>query len=363
MPPDKKKEQFDALTGLRGFAALWVVSLHFQEVTNQLLPISVIFNWLTGSGANAVAVFFILSGFVLLYTYEDRFNIFSWREYRRYLGLRLARIYPGYLAALLAMVGLVALAAWRGLPRSEAAYPLHWLPWEALMMHQWWRADFFGWNFPDWSVSAEWFAYLFIFPVAVLAVKKIHGVMGGILAVAVLLVAEPAIRLHWVWKIPMVSLLFLAGAFLWEVRRHFRPNGGLLAKNLDLTGVVLLLAALTARPFLTPYAFLALVLIAASVLILGLTFVGGLPARVLASPAALFLGEISYSVYLIHGVVLRLLKVILPVAQYADASLVVRNLVVIANYAAVIVAATILYYGVEHPARVWLRRKFESHQS
>lgn len=231
------------------------------------------------------------------------------------------------------------------------------------MMHQWWRADFFGWNFPDWSVSAEWFAYLFIFPVAVLAVKKIHGVMGGILAVAVLLVAEPAIRLHWVWKIPMVSLLFLAGAFLWEVRRHFRPNGGLLAKNLDLTGVVLLLAALTARPFLTPYAFLALVLIAASVLILGLTFVGGLPARVLASPAALFLGEISYSVYLIHGVVLRLLKVILPVAQYADASLVVRNLVVIANYAAVIVAATILYYGVEHPARVWLRRKFESHQS
>ncbi len=84
--------------------------------SNALVPAMAAVGWFTQAGFNAVAMFFILSGFILLHTYRDRFEVFSWPEYFRFLGLRLARIYPAYLAALAAMVALVVAAsfAWRG---------------------------------------------------------------------------------------------------------------------------------------------------------------------------------------------------------------------------------------------------------
>ena len=363
MAPDgPKKDQFNALTGLRGFAALWVVSLHFEDVTNLLAPASVALNWLMGAGANAVPLFFVLSGFVLLHTYHQRFNVFSWAEYRRYLGLRLARIYPAYLAALLLMVGLVGVAALRGTPHSEASYPVRWLPWEALMMHQWWQSGFFGWNFPDWSVSTEWFAYLFIFPLAVGVMKKLTGRVAAILCVTVLLLVEPAIRLRWEWKIPMVSLLFLTGAGLWKIRYSWGKAGGLINEHLDMIGAVMLLFALAIGPVFSPYVFLILILTAFSLLILGVTYRGGIPSYVLSSRPAIFLGEISYSVYLIHGVVLRLLKTVLPAGRFEHSPLLVRLVVISGYFTAVLVAAILLYFCVENPARHWLRRRFESRQ-
>jgi peptidoglycan/LPS O-acetylase OafA/YrhL len=364
MAPDgPKKEQFNALTGLRGFAALWVVSLHFEDVTNLLAPASVALNWLMGAGANAVPLFFVLSGFVLLHTYHQRFNVFSWAEYRRYLGLRVARIYPAYLAALLLMVGLVGLAALRGAPHSEASYPVRWLPWEVLMMHQWWQSDFFGWNFPDWSVSAEWFAYLFIFPLAIWLMKKLPGGIPAILCILVFLLAEPALRLRWNWKVPMVSLLFLTGAGLWKIRYSWSRAGGLIDKHLDMIGVVMLLFALAIGTVLPQYVFLILILFSVSLLILGVTYRGGIPAYALSSRPIIFLGEISYSIYLIHGVVLRLLKIILPAARFEHAPLFLRLAVVFGNFAAVILAAILLYYFVENPARRWLRRRFDLSQT
>jgi peptidoglycan/LPS O-acetylase OafA/YrhL len=363
MAPDgPQKVQFNALTGLRGFAALWVVSLHFEDVTNLLAPASVALNWLMGAGANAVPLFFVLSGFVLLHTYHERFKIFSWAEYRRYLGLRVARIYPAYLAALLLMVGLVGAAVLRGTPHSEASYPVRWLPWEALMMHQWWQSDFFGWNFPDWSVSAEWFAYLFIFPLAIWLMKRLRGGVPAVLCVLIFLLAEPALRVHWTWKIPMVSLLFLTGAGLWKIRHSWSSAGGLIEEHLDLIGAVMLLFALAVGPAFSQYVFFVLILVSVCLLILGVTYRGGIPAYVLSSRPVIYLGEISYSIYLIHGVVLRLLKIVLPVAHFEHAPLLLRLAVVFGNFAAVILAAILLYHGVENPARRWLRRRFESSQ-
>ena len=357
-----QKEQFHALTGLRGFAALWVVSLHFQEVTNQLAPVTVALNWLMGAGANAVAVFFVLSGFVLLHTYHDRFPVFSWAAYRRYLGLRVARIYPAYLAALLLMVALVGVATLRGLPHADATYPVRWLPWEVLMMHQWWQSDFFGWNFPDWSVSAEWFAYLFIFPLALWGMKKLRGGTAALASVLILLAVEPAVRLHWTWKIPMVSLLFLTGAGLWKIRSTWSKAHPLADDHLDMMGAVLLLFALAVGPVFSQYVFLILILVSAGLLILGVTYRGGIPAYLLSCRPVVFLGEISYSIYLIHGVVLRLLKTVLPAAHFEHAPAPLRWGLAMGNFAAVILAAILLYYCVENPARSWLRRRFESPQ-
>src|SRR5665213_35563 len=341
-----KNEQLDALTGLRGFAALWVVSLHFMEVTTLLLPASASINWLMGAGANAVPLFFVLSGFILLHTYRDRFEIFSWREYFRFLGLRLARIYPAYLAALMAMVMLVAASSLTGVPYNHDAYPLRWLLPEALMLHNWvlMPPNFFGWNYPDWSVSAEWFAYLFIFPPAVWLLKSLAGQRKIIIAALALALfaLEPAIRTEW--KLSMVSLLFLAGALLWEFRRRTLESQHRLPAHLDSVAVALLFAVLWFAAPLGKFLFPAGVLLAVGLLILGLSRADGIFSRLLAARTCVFLGEISYSVYLVHGIVQRLLKIILPAQNFAASPLPARAGMVLAEFAAVLLAALLLYF-------------------
>ena len=350
-----KIEQLDALTGLRGLAALWVVLMHFGRDFTLLLPASASVNWLIGQGAEAVPLFFILSGFILLHTYRAHFEIFSWREYFQFLWLRLARIYPTYLATLGLMVGLVGASTLAGVAYSKTAYPLARLPWEALMLHRWWWADFFGWNYPDWSISAEWFAYLFIFPLAVWALKKLgHNktIFIGIIATG-LLTLEPAVRTEW--KISMVSLLFLAGAFIWEIRRRLQ-SGKNIPAQLDLLAGGLCLAVLWFVPWLGQYFSAALFLLAVGLLILGLSRTDGRLSRLLSWTPIFFLGEISYSVYLTHGITQRVLKIVLPVEKFAAASFPLRLGILLIYAAALFAGALSVYYLVEKPARTWLRR-------
>lgn len=347
-------EQFHALTGLRGFAALWVVSFHFMDATNLLFPASKHLNWFFSAGGSGVPLFFILSGFILIHTYRDKFARFTWREYSNFIGLRLARIYPAYLAALAAMVFLVLLAALTGKPYTAESYPLSVLPFEALMLHQWLPTEFFGWNYPDWSVSAEWFAYLFVFPIAIWLLKRLAGVSHLVIIVLTLTVCvlEPTVRAGWC--ISMVSLLFLVGALLCDLRHRLMPS---LPRHLDLVAAVLFFGGLWFAPeFLQrfPGAFLIVI----GLLLLGLSRADGWVSRLLATRPVVFLGVISYSIYLSHGIVLRALKIALPTQSYSDAPLPVRTGIFLTYLATILLAAIALYYTVEHPARLWLRRRF-----
>jgi peptidoglycan/LPS O-acetylase OafA/YrhL len=354
------REQLFALTGLRGFAALWVVSLHFNDVIYLLLPGCRRLDWFIGAGSNAVPLFFVLSGFILLHAHRDQFEIFSWRKYLGFLGLRLARIYPAFLAALAAMVALVITSTMAGTPYHRESFPIKWLLPEALMLHCWVRLPphYFGWNFPDWSVSAEWFAYLLIFPLSVVLLKNTAGRGKGLPLLLALgfCVVEPAIRTEW--KLPTVSLLFLAGAFLWDWRRQRVQAGQKIPPQLDTIGVLLLLAVLWVGAVIGRFLTDAGVLLAVALLILGLSGARGIISKLLAARACVFLGEISYSIYLVHGIVLRLVKIILPAQKFALASLSLRATILLADFAGVLAAALLLYFLVEHPARVWLRRRF-----
>ena len=353
---DAKIEPLDALTGLRGLAALWVAAMHFSHESVLLLPVCAHLNWLVGRGGEAVPLFFILSGFILLHTYRAHFEVFSWREYFQFLWLRLARIYPTYLATLGLMVGLVAASMLAGVAYSKTAYPLSRLPLEALMLHRWWQSDFSGWNYPDWSISAEWFAYLLIFPLAVWLIKKLGGsktLVIGIVALGFLLL-EPAVRTPW--RISMVSLLFLAGAFIWEVRRRLRLGPGVPA-HLDWLAAILFFVVLWFAPHQGEYLPATGFLLVAGFLILGLSRTSGPVSRLLAWSPIFFLGEISYSVYLTHGIVQRVLKIILPAEKFAAASLPVRLVVVLAYVACFFAMSLCVYYAVERPARRWMRRR------
>ena len=224
------------------------------------------------------------------------------------------------------------------------------------MLHRWWQSDFSGWNYPDWSISAEWFAYLFIFPLAVWLLKRLGAcrtLFIGLVAFG-FLVLEPAVRTPW--RISMVSLLFLAGACIWEVRRRMQSRKGLPA-HLDVLAGALFIGELCLAPH-QPYLVAAIgFLLVAGFLILGLSRADGPVSRLLAWAPIFFLGEISYSFYLTHGIAQRVLKIILPAEKFAASSLPARLGVALAYVAWLSALSLCVYYLVERPARRWMRRR------
>jgi peptidoglycan/LPS O-acetylase OafA/YrhL len=91
-----KSHRFEALDGLRGFAALAVLLLHFGNVSTP---------WLSPHGALAVDFFFLLSGFVIASAYEVRLQA-GQISVVSFVKLRVIRLYPLiFVGALLGTAG------------------------------------------------------------------------------------------------------------------------------------------------------------------------------------------------------------------------------------------------------------------
>ena len=94
----KTKQHFEILDGLRGVAALAVVTFHFMEMAYADYSQNFI-----GHGFLAVDFFFCLSGFVIGYAYDDRIGKMGMLEFFK---SRLIRLHP--LIVLGSVLGLLA---------------------------------------------------------------------------------------------------------------------------------------------------------------------------------------------------------------------------------------------------------------
>src|SRR5437588_2823026 len=97
VPAKFQANKLHALTGIRFFAAMHVVIFHARHVF-VFMPLW--FRHIINTGDVAVSFFFILSGFVLSYTYLQPGGEFRGTR-REFWAARLARIYPVYLLAFL----------------------------------------------------------------------------------------------------------------------------------------------------------------------------------------------------------------------------------------------------------------------
>jgi peptidoglycan/LPS O-acetylase OafA/YrhL len=157
-----RRPQLDGLTSLRFFAALHVVFYHSQTYLSGVLAGHAWLRHVVETGFNSVGFFFVLSGFILTYTYlgppeEGRLRRGA------FWAARFARIYPVYffglvIAAPLAIHGFLAggaTAGWFALVGLSVLLLVQaWVPQLAL-----------AWNGPAWSLSCEAFFY-FVFPFA-----------------------------------------------------------------------------------------------------------------------------------------------------------------------------------------------------
>jgi peptidoglycan/LPS O-acetylase OafA/YrhL len=231
--------------------------------------------------------------------------------------------------------------------------------WSNLFMVHAWSGMQLTWNYPAWSISAEWLAYV-LFPVIMLALSKVRsphaaiaGVVTSFIAMFTIFVIFPT---HWPFPVPLVRISgeFLAGVFLYLVyRTGFGQTwrwswvapmtlGGLIAvaTSFEAAGC----SAIWSAPL-------------CAVLILALAQARGRLSDLLGSRWAVYLGQVSYSLYMTHALCQLALTRALPPQTVAEFGLLGR-LGATACYAAVVlVTAVVVYHFVEEPCRKFMRRR------
>ena len=362
-------EQLASLTPLRGIAALWVVIFHFCWYFPAVHP-----ERYTGAvykGYLAVDMFFVLSGFVITHVYKEGFaRRVTGRRYRDFLKARVARIYPLHITVLLLFVATATAerAASYALRGSFEPVPLLGERsvggfFANLVMLQGLWARELSWNDPSWSISLEFLAYLLfplLFPVLWRAGPTAKAGLGGLLLVALgwLAYRTGGYFNQWNGTYAILRCLpeFLAGMLLYNVYQS-GISTSVLATDTALAAVVLLLAALLhlGAPDLAIIPLFPLLILAA------VRNTGRL-SPLLNSPPLVWLGEISYSLYLLHWFLLFVTTEIarrLPELDFANLPL-APSLALIAVLIAVSLAlATLSFRFIEVTGRRWLRQRLD----
>jgi peptidoglycan/LPS O-acetylase OafA/YrhL len=370
--------EIKALSGLRIFAAVWVVLFHFREPLGQVAPWFLdTFAPVLNCGAQGVDLFFILSGFVLAWTYLDRMGeTWSTRATLRFLWLRLARVWPVYIVTMHLAAAFVIFTLHVGHVPPESTAELNAISYvRQLTLVQLWFEPFFdgtSWDGPAWSISAEWLAYL-LFGVLAMVIFRVARVTRArnlmwlafiaTLPPIMLLLATGFFYTPWSW-LPRIVFQFTAGALACAAVRKLRlsdrgrRNAGLLSLLIAaviIGGIFWLyfnpVAKISDSSGLVDVLFVPLV----ATLAVG---AGSLPALMSIRPLV-YLGHISFSLYMVHELVhvawrwtAKQFDIILEPTWTGKA--IVVGLLVLA-----LIGAAALYHLVEEPCRKWMRRMLD----
>lgn len=350
-----------SMTGIRGIAAVWVMMFHAQQYVCKPLGMSHLVNVrLITNGWRGVDLFFMLSGFVLMYAHGNEFREIRKQPLIRFARLRFTRVYPLNSVVTLLIAILVVLepgfVAWTRSRLSPTSFSLESFVRTMFLATRWFIPGSSGWNGPTWSLSLEILGYL-MFP----------------------WLAFCAIRIASKWLLAGLSTLFLLGAAVILKLAHHEPAAidqfaFVRMASCFATGIALFrLWALAgesakkwARWITAGSAVAILILCSVSLagpmvnicfasLLYGLAFQQGIVNSLLASRVVVFLGEISFPLYLAHFVPVLWLRYYLH-SQSATYSNIDIVLWLFGWAVGCIAIATILHYAVEVPFHRWGRR-------
>lgn len=356
-----RPEFLPALTGVRVFAALWVVALHLTAIESSLFPGATgeALVFLGHPGFLGVDVFFVLSGFIISYNYASTFERDgSGRSYARFLWARLARIYPVHLATIVPLVIAVKLMGLTIPDSMDSSRFSNQALLESLFLINGWLGHVGVWNSPAWSISVEWFAYL-TFPaisrVATALVERATGAQFALLTIVLTMV--PALdreigrrlEIEFVGRyVVYIIAEFGAGCLVYQAfsRGWFRTSRWLAEPGWLLAALVTG-AAVMHEVGLPEYWTVPLI----PFLILGLAYNRGRLSRLFSTKALVYGGKISFALYMIQRLWLWFVQYVTPTQEYASSSYMIRVGYLLWSFLPMLVAAAVVYHVVEEPAR------------
>jgi len=356
-------EDLKPLTSLRFVAATMIVLLH------SLLY----FKWpwlkhVPQTAVQGVSFFFVLSGFILTHGYHAR--NFTYFEFMR---ARVARLWPVHIATLALVLFFLA-------PASQAFNgPGFFSKWWSLAANVTllqsavpYVAYYFGWNSVSWSISTEIFFYL-MFPILIVNIRTTwHWKL--ILALSAVFIITTLAKIFSLpvsespFDLTAVSILYAN-----PVARLFEFSLGMAAyivwlrlSKTSLTtwqatlieAVVLMIAIYwLTQGYLLLYPYLTTPILAFlygqsgscwlfAIVIITLANGRGYIGKALSIRPLIWLGEISFALYMVHQVTMKLIAWNFP--SYKSPWIV---------YGICLLGAAFLHHAVEKPLRKLLLRK------
>lgn len=171
MPQTERQEtDIKPLTSFRFFAVA-VVFLSHLSLFKDYPSLATIYDRFFYEGYVGVTFFFVLSGFILTYKYHSRLASLKWSELKRFFVSRISRIYPVYVLTFLVALPLVYQAIPKDLIGEGVRALLN------LSLLQSFIPDgsyYFSYDGPAWSLSDEIFFYA-LFPFLLAVLVKIRG--------------------------------------------------------------------------------------------------------------------------------------------------------------------------------------------
>jgi len=301
--PGMTKAHFRVLDGWRGLAALLVALFHLN-LYSAIYPLDFVRN-----GYLFVDFFFVLSGFVITYSYADRLKTLD--DWGAFAIRRFGRLWPLHAVVLLAFVAaesakwvLASRGASFNLPPFTGANSLDTLPINLVFGQSFGLIRHLTWNPPSWSICAEFWTYLVFATVLVVSSTWLSRFRFASLVLVVLILAVSVSILilfsqHGMdasYDLGFVRCLygFLVGHLTYRLFQ-VTPKAMLDSRFPELAMLIVIVEYVSTAgrggySFFAPLVFAAVVFVFA--------FEAGPVSRLMSNRGNDWLGKVSYSIYM-----------------------------------------------------------------
>ncbi len=299
-----KDDKIQVLESLRGVAALFVAIYHFRTGSH-------FDNAFTGNAWLMVDFFFVLSGFVIALNYQGKLN--SIIDLYNFQIKRLFRLYPLHILMLIAFLAIecakYVVEYQYNLVASSPAFSKNDL--STFMTNIFLVQNFVNeertWNFPSWSISAEFYTYI-IFAILVLLsgsrISRLIYLSLLIVAISFFILIEEGM---WATNTagPTRCLYgFFLGVITLNIYKFLNQK---YSFNTDYIGCFFLaasaIAVINCNGENDIYTLFIPVIFMFTILTLVMSSTSSIAIRSLGNKYLVYLGTISYGVYMIHGAV------------------------------------------------------------
>lgn len=338
-----RNSRFETLDGLRGFLALSVFFHHF--VITYYWKVDGLWqrppeDYYENYGKVGVGMFFMITGFLFVSKLLKSNGDISWLKFYE---SRFFRIFPLYIFAVICITYFAFSYYDFSVNSSAGSLLKQYLKWGlfiggAINEFEYTKNVIAG---VDWTLKYEW---LFYFCLPVISLVIFRGKFPAVILVVIACVFLFIKPYYFSYFTTEYFILFaIGGVSSWVSLKFFNEN------NILRTGVyssvsVLLVAVVLFYPKTFDAAHIAIISLLFMLVAGGCDMFG-----LLRSASAILLGEISYSIYLLHGLILYVVLTYVPVVNVESLDLMNYSLLMPAIAMLVIIFSCATYLLIEKP--------------
>lgn len=296
--------KFQSLEAFRGLAAIMVVLFHslFYSTLNP--------NFLVLHSDLFVDFFFVLSGFVMSFAYQDKIKLSL--SFKQFIMIRLFRLYPLHLFTLLIWLPYVLMQIYAyqhgmGSTNPSEKQNIYSFVLNLLFLQSFAPAGGAGWNWPSWSIAVEFFLYILFFYYVQLKTKNtwLPALFLVLIALTFLYQVDDPLRTDWV-----AFLRGIGGFFLGFILYQFYLKVQISIQNTAMATILESLVVLFMLYSVSHYSlnhkniyFLSIITFMLLIYVFAIQNKGYI-SQLLQTKLFQLFGRLSFSIYLVHGLIL-----------------------------------------------------------